>query len=129
MGYALFLLYLIAHDTSLYQGRCAHMTRPIYRAPLLLQAPLQPPESSIRTLLPVPSGIGFPVQPDTPHSIEGVRPCLSSSGSGITVACRTELFYRRVAHRRPLDCLAVGCVRVGLWGRMCAFHMINSLTR
>lgn len=55
------------------------MTQTKYRGPLLLQAPLQPPESLIRNLLPVSSSfnycIDFPVQPDPPHSIEGVRPC------------------------------------------------------
>ena len=37
-------------DTFLYHGRSVHMPSIKYRGPLLLQAPLQPPKSSIRKL-------------------------------------------------------------------------------
>ena len=63
-------------ETCLHHGRCVHMTCPIHHAPLLLQAPLQPPGSPIGTMLPLPSSfrycIDFLVQPDTPY--EGPPP-------------------------------------------------------
>ena len=66
-------------DAFLHHGRCGHMTQTTYCAAPLLQAPLQSPHSSNGSLLPIPSSfnysIEFPVQPDAPHSIEGVHPC------------------------------------------------------